>query len=340
LDVYGPQLLAAGIHVDTLDMPRGMLTPRGIVRLGRILSRQRPDVVQTWMYHADLVGGLVGRGLRIPVLWNLRNSDLDPMRTSFATRLVVRFLALLGRQVPVRIVSCSQKAIDVHSTLGYPSDRFDIIHNGFDCLAFNHDQNVRRQMRTTLGIKPHTLVLGMVARWDPQKDHANLLAALARLARSIPEFCCVLVGHGMSKENLELYSQIQSHGLSDRVLLLGLRNDIPAVMNAFDLKVLSSAYGEAFPNVLAEAMACGVPCVTTRVGDAGLIVGDTGWVVPPGDAEALAEAIAQALRARQDGAAWQGRQFRCRDRIVREFSLDRMARSYHDLWRRVARRRT
>jgi len=289
------------------------------------------------MYHGDLVGALAARGLDIPIVWGLRHSNLDVGRTSLATRMVVRLLAGLSHRMPRRIASCSQEAARIHTALGYPAKRFAIIPNGYDCSAFAVDAGLRQKVRAEFRIDPDTPVLGLAARWDPQKDHANLLAALAILARAMPAFCCLLFGHGMIGDNAELQSLIARYELKDRVTLLGPRQDVPAVMNSLDLHVLSSA-SEAFPNVLAEAMACGVPCVTTRVGDAALIVGDTGWVVPPGDAEALAEAIAQALRAHQDGAAWQNRQLRCRERIVREFSLERMVRSYHGLWRHVARR--
>lgn len=337
-DFYGPRLQASGVSVDALGMSRGRLSPSGLYRLRQLILKYRPDVIQTWMYHGDLVGALAARGLDIPIVWGLRNSNLEVGRTSLATRMVVRLLAGISHRMPRRIASCSQEAARIHTALGYPAKRFAIIPNGYDCSSFAVDAGLRQKVRAEFRIDPDAPVLGMAARWDPQKDHANLLAALAILARTVPAVRCLLFGHGMVGDNPELQALIQRFGLKDQIVLLGLRQDVPAVMNSLDLHVLSSAYGEAFPNVLAESMACGVPCVTTQVGDAALIVGDTGWVVPPGDAEALAEAIAQALRARQDVEAWQGRQFRCRDRIVREFSLERMVRSYHGLWRHVARR--
>jgi glycosyltransferase involved in cell wall biosynthesis len=141
----------------------------------------------------------------------------------------------------------------------------------------------------------------------------------------------VLAGTGCSDDNAALVAQIKDHGFQGAVRLLGRRGDIPAIMNALDLHVLSSR-SEAFPNVVAEAMACGTPCVVTDVGDAALIVGNTGWVVPPRDPERLAEAIVEALRERTDAKQWQSRSRAARQRILNEFSLEDMVERYHRVW--------
>jgi glycosyltransferase involved in cell wall biosynthesis len=172
----------------------------------------------------------------------------------------------------------------------------------------------------------------MVARFDPQKDHANLLAALSLLKERGVEYCCVFVGTGVDCANETLTQLISAAGLEKNVQLLGRRNDIPAVMNALDLHVLSSSFGEAFPNVLAEAMACGTPCVTTDVGDAALIIGETGWVVPPEDVGALANSIEKAIMLWQDQPGWQKRKRACRKRVEDEFSLSAMVSAYRGAW--------
>jgi glycosyltransferase involved in cell wall biosynthesis len=174
----------------------------------------------------------------------------------------------------------------------------------------------------------------MVGRFDPQKDHPNLLGALAELKGKGHAVRCALVGKGLDRANASLMGSITGFGLSpDReLLLLGQRNDISTVMNALDIHLLSSAYGEAFPNVLAEAMACGTPCVTTDVGDAALIVGETGWVVPPRDSKSLAHSIRSAIKLSQDQPGWKVRQMACRKRIDTEFSIERMVCAYRDVW--------
>jgi glycosyltransferase involved in cell wall biosynthesis len=330
---YGPLLRAAGISVHCLDMPRRRITLRGVWRLWRLLRRQQPDVVQTWMYHADLIGGLLGRLAGVStIVWGVHHTTLEAGKSSRSTILIAKLLGHLSRMVPQRIAVCAHKAFEVHGALGYDTARMRVIPNGYDLSAFAPDEGARRLLRLELGIGEQVPLLGMVGRFDPQKDHANLLVALASLREQGRDFVCVLVGTRIEASNSELMAEICALGLEEHVRLLGRRNDIPAVMNSLDLHILSSAFGEAFPNVLAESMACGTPCVTTDVGDAALIVGDTGWVVPPSNSKALAEAIDAAISA---GATpeWETRREGARRRIEEHFGIERMVAAYGAVWR-------
>ncbi|MBI5431130.1 MAG: glycosyltransferase [Nitrosomonadales bacterium] len=330
---YGALLKQAGIAVHCLDMPRGRVTPGGIWKLARLLRQLRPDVVQTWMYHADLLGGLVARvaGIR-HVFWGLHHTNLEQGKTRRATILVARLNALLSRWIPERIVSCSQKGVAAHQAIGYAAKKFRVIPNGYDLRQFAPDPQAGAALRSTLPLPDGVPLLGMVARFDPQKDHPNLITALGLLKQGGHDFRCVLAGSGMTVANTGLVDWLDTHGIRDRILLLGQRSDIPAVMNALDVHVLSSA-GEGFPNVLCEAMACGTPCVTTDAGDAGLIVGDTGWVVPVGSAASLADALTDAFGQRvADPAAWERRKAAARQRILDRFSIERMVDGYNRAW--------
>jgi len=332
IGLYGERLTSAGIPLHTLNMPRGRLTLQGLIKLFRILRAVKPDVVQTWMYHADLVGGLIARMVGIKqVVWGIRHSNLDPELTSRSTRIVAKACAVLSNIVPAAIVSCSEQGAVLHQELGYIPEKFSVIPNGYNLEHFSPNLMGRKQLRQVWGISDEDILLGMVARWHPQKDHANLLTALARVAASGVSFRCVLVGSEMSDNNKVLVRLIDTHGLRDRVVLAGSRDDIPAVMNALDLHVLSSAGGEAFPNVIAEAMACGTPCIVTDVGDAALIVGDTGWVLEPKNPKLLCLAIKQAL-SELNRFKWDARKERVRTRIVDEFSLDQMVQNYKSIW--------
>lgn len=330
---YAELLEDAGIAVVCLNMPKGRLSLQGICKLWRLIRGIRPDVVQTWMYHADLVGGLVAKlaGIRA-IYWGIRNSDLHPVKTKLSTRLVVQLCAKVSRWLPVKIICCARKGLLVHQQLGYPAEKCVVIPNGYDLGRFRPDYVARRRIRNELGIPEAMPLLGMVARFDPQKDHSNLLEALYILKNNVIEFRCVLVGNGLTAENRELFERIEGYGLDENILLLGSCNDISAIMNGLDVHVLSSAYGEAFPNVLAEAMACGTPCISTDVGDATMIVADTGWIVSPRNPDELATTIIESIRLLNEKSQWDVRQKRCRDRIVENFSIEKTIQAFRDVW--------
>jgi glycosyltransferase involved in cell wall biosynthesis len=332
---YASVLRAHGAEVVALGMPAGRVTLSGLRALAGTIRRAHPDVVQTWMYHADLIGGLIARlsGFR-SIVWGIRNSDLDPSRTKASTRLVVRLCGWLSGRLPAAIVSCSERARDIHVDKGYEKEKFVVIPNGCDVSLFRPDEDARRALRSEWGVPERQPLVGMVARWDPQKDHANFLAAAARVAASRPAARFALAGPDMTPDNRPLVALVDAAGLREAVFLLGPRADVPAVMSALDLHVLSSAYGEAFPNVVMEAMACGIPCVVTDVGDAAYIVGDAGWTVPPEDSELLAGAVDRALAMSvSDRGALASR---CRERIARHFTISQMAEAYVAIWRRVS----
>jgi glycosyltransferase involved in cell wall biosynthesis len=328
---YGVLMEECGVEVITLSMPQGKVTPGGLYTLWKKLRELKPDTVQTWLYHADLVGGVIARlaGVR-RVFWGIRHSNLSPGTVKGSTILVAKLCARLSRCVPYKIISCSRQAIQSHTSIGYDAERFLVIPNGYNLAQFRPLPRQACDLRTQLGIGADTVVLGMVGRFDPQKDHRNLLDALAAM-KIDRKSVCLLVGTGMDERNQALINMLEDTGTAQQVKLLGRRSDIPAVMSALDIHVLSSL-GEAFPNVLAEAMACGTPCVTTDVGDAALIVGDTGWVVPPLNPLELARALKGAVTALDDSESWRRRCFSAQRRIEKEFSIQTMVDSYHAAW--------
>ena len=334
--VFGPRLRAAGIPVTTLGMGRGLGAVRGVFALYRFLRRESPDVVQTWMYHADLVGGVVARlaGVRA-VAWGIRNSGANLGRASRLARLVAWGCARLSHRVPAAIIACAQDAARRHAAWGYAAEKLQVIPNGYDFSRWHADADARKALRAQWGVPAGAVVIGSVARWNPLKDHANLFAALALCSRREAPLRCILVGDGMDTANRDLMALADRHGVRDDILTLGPRSDVPGIMAALDVHVLSSC-AEGFPNVVVEAMAAGALCVVTDVGDAAAIVGENGWVVAPSSPDALAEAMAAAAATiGTDRAA--DLVGRGRDSVVRRFGLDVMVRDYARAWRRLAR---
>lgn len=324
-------LTAAGIPVDVLGISIERPNPLLVVRLARQIRAFRPNIVQTWLYHSDLVGGLAARLVKVrAVVWNIRSNELPTDATKARTRWVMFACAALSRVVPDRVVCCSEAAVRTHIKSGYVAQRMILIPNGFDVARLRPDPTARERLIGMLGLPAGSRVVGNVARFDPFKDHETILRAAAIVRKELRNAYFVMIGRGMDSENAALGTWLDQYGLRCAVRLLGERTDIPEITAGFDI-ACSSSVSEAFPNTLAEAMACGVPCVATDAGDARLIVGDTGWVVPCRDPANLAAALLQALSLPPDGLREIGR--RARQHVEARFDIGFAVRQYADLYR-------
>lgn len=324
-----------GIPVFSLGMKRKWPDPRGLTGILRLLRKERPDILQTWLYHSDLLGLLAGKIYGVPrLLWNIRCSNMDMYRYGRVTAMVVALNARLSG-IPESIIVNSFAGKEYHQRIGYRPKRWDVIPNGFDTQTFRLDERARAGLRNELGLPEKSLLIGLVARFDPMKDHRNYFLAARHLlstAEGEEDVHFVLAGLGVDAGNVKMRSIITDCGLNGRVHLLGERTDIPYVTSAFDI-ASSSSLGEGFPNVVGEAMASGVPCAVTDVGDSAWLVGDTGRVVPPGDPVALAEAWRDLIRMGVDRRRSMG--VAARRRIEEEFSADVMVRRYEMVYETV-----
>jgi len=328
LGEIGRRIQTLGVPVEALNMRPGMIpSPTAFFRLVRRLKELKPDVVHTWMYHADLFGGAAARMAWGPtVAWGIRNGNLDRDKTKLSTRLVAVTCALVSRFIPDRILSCSEVARQIHVTLGYAPDKMRVIPNGFDLDRFRPDEVARQQVRAELGMRQETPIVGLIGRFDPQKNHLGFVEAAGLLHQKMPDVHFLLAGQEVNENNVELMRAVDNAGIGEVAHLLGLRNDMPRLMAALDVLASSSSYGEAFPNVLGEAMACGVPCTVTDVGDSAYIVGETGRVVPPGDMAGLADAMETLLTLSSAERASLGQQARAR--VAEHFEIGQVVRQY------------
>lgn len=336
---HSARLAEQGIDVVHVGMNSAVDVGPAFLALLRHLRRWNPDVVQTWLCRSNVIGGLAARLVGAPVVWGIHASTFD-RRSSLGSRAMVYFSALTAGWLPERIISCSAAAALNHQRIGYPKSKIVLAPNGVDTDTFRSDCSARERLRAELGVDADVFLMGMIARWHPQKDHVTLFEALASLSRQteVPTpWKCVLVGEGMDGRNRELSRLLTSFAVRDKVILAGARSDIERVMCAIDLNVLSSLT-EALPNVVLEAMACGAPCLVTDVGDCAALVGETGWVAPPRSPEQLAKCLAIAMReARQDDSgAWTARKSAARARIVEGFTIATMYSAYARVWSAVS----
>lgn len=302
------RLQAAGVTVEDLGLRRGIPNPMGLFRLAGIIRRQKPSVLQSWMYHADLVAllslWLSGQRKTTRLYWGVRCSDVDLGAYPVSLRIVVRLCALLSRYAD-GVVYNSQAGRIAHRKLGYRPRRSVVVDNGFDTGAFAPGSADSRQVRRELDLPEDAFVVATVARYDTMKGYDTLLAALRR-SRDVT--------------GLAIGAGTESLAGKTRVIPLGERDDIPRLLSAVDALVSPSHFGEGFSNAIGEAMASGLPVVATDVGDAARIVGDAGIVVPPRDADALASALA---RLRDDTELRRSLGEKARAQIEESFGLQR-----------------
>ena len=333
---YSALLQEQGIELHHLGMTSLFHAPKAALQLRRIIRDSGADVVHCWMYRSNVFGGIVAKAAGKEVVWGIHSSSFKPLKRF--SRALVHFSGWLARWTPDFIVNCSSRSAELHRKIGYSAADGAVVPNGYDASAFFPDETARHMTRKALGIGPREFAVGAIARWDRLKDIPNLIAAV-RLARDRGvELRCFQVGSGLTPDNAELMREIERAGCSDIVVPLGLRPDVSDIARALDVHLLGSRT-EAFPNVVAETMLSGTPNIVTDVGDCALMIGNTGWLVPPGNPDRLADAIVQAYRMWKDKPGeWAARRNAAREWISANFSLDRMTEAYDQVWRRVAAR--
>lgn len=324
----GEQIRALGFPVTSLNMRAGHPTLRGFFQLIGLLKKFRPSILQTWLYHADLMGLLAAKLTGVPaVVWNIRSAEMDFSLYRKLSSLVVRTCAILSG-IPNAIIINSRTGQEVHTRLGYHPKEWRFIPNGIDLERFSRNAEAGCSMRQDWGIAPEETLVGLVGRLDPMKDHPTFIKAAAIVQARCPRARFVCVGDGPAAYLAELEELAGQVGIP-QFIWAGSRTDMPAVYNALDLLV-SASLGEGFPNVVAEAMACERPCVVTDVGDSATLVAGTGQSVPPRNLPALAEAILRIIELSPAERAQLGK--KARQRIQENFSLEQMVRAYSDLY--------
>jgi glycosyltransferase involved in cell wall biosynthesis len=333
----GDKIRGLDIDIESFGMVPGKLEPAKVLRLSKSLKSKQPRIIQTWLWHSDLFGTLASRiaGLKVPVVWGLHITELEPRHVKKTSIMAADTCAKLSKSAwaPSKIICCSKVTMEFHIKKGYDPEKMQVINNGIDTLLYKPDTEARDAVRNELGIPNTSVLIGMAARFHPQKDHLNFVSAASILTKNTPDVHFLLCGNNIDWSNDSLVSLINDAGIRDNVHLIGLRNDMPRVHASLDIGTLSSYGGEAFPLVICEVMSCGVPCVVTDVGDSSFILEDTGVVVPHSDPQALADGWQKLVEIGAEKRIGLGSS--ARNRIISDFSLPVIANKYENLYDEV-----
>ena len=331
---YGQELAHEGYNIISLNLSKMPPSIMSIYYLYQVLKKREYNLVQTWMYHADLLGGMFCYLLKKKIYWNIRNSDLNREWSPYLTIIIQKLCAFISKKVPYKIISCSEKASNIHQDLGYDSSKMKIIENGYNLLEFRGDKNLRINFRKKYEIKNDEFIFGMVARWDSQKDFKTLMNSIQIFFENNRNAKCkiFLAGQNISHSNIEL-SKLINEDISKKIELLGNLKDTQNFYNGIDCHILSSAGNEGFPNVVAEAMACELPCISTNVGDISKIIYDKNWIVPVKSPILLAKKMEDILKLKFNNInKFNDIKTKNRQHILNNFTIEKMLKSYHSCW--------
>ncbi len=326
------RLVSAGVPVESLNIASWIHLPRAAWRFWRLLGRVRPSLVQCWLYHSDLFGGVLARLRGIPVVWGVRTTSLG-IGNARSTPMIRWLCARLSGLVPSAIVFVAQAAQRSHEAIGYRPRMARVIPNGLSPRSEEWLHAQRAAFRRAHAIGDDETVIGWVGRYNPDKDVPNFLRAMARVQSARARTRVAMVGRGLDAQASAMLPLLATLSATERarLLLLGERRDVDVCYAGFDLFVLSSRT-EAFPNVLAEAMSAGLACVSTDVGDTAELLGDTGLRVQPQNSDALACAV---IRLLDDPASRQVLGEAARLRILQLYSMQNCVQRYVETYRQV-----
>ena len=327
---YGNKLKLHNIKVYSLGFKKSLFDIFKFFKLMHLIYKISPNIVQTWMYHSDIIGSIATKIIsRAPIIWNVRHGKYD---NKLSSRIIIFVCSFFSKIFPKAIISCAQSAINIHKHYGYDKSKFVLIENGFDLDYFSKKNNLI--YKKNLGIPINSFVVSYPARFHPQKNHEMFLSAAENILNTIPNVFFILCGRDIGSNNQLLTKLISKYKLRKRVLLLGEVSNIKSIYNISDLTCLTSSEGEAFPNIVAESMACEVLCISTPVGDAPIIINDDKYLIDFNDADGLANSIINFLKLTNTEKIKIGK--KCRSNILRRYQIDKIINKYNSLYKQYA----
>ena len=326
--ILSEKIRALDIPVLSLNMNSGV-SFSGAIGLIKACRKIQPDVIQGWMVHGNAASALAGFVCRKKVLWGVRHSNLPAGTENRMTMWLDGLLALIS-PLPKKIIYNSEAGRIYHESIGYRSNKSKMIPNGFDTDVFKPSTADRVRIRQELRTPEKALLIGMIGRFHPMKDHDTFLQAAAMLIEKRADVRFILAGRDCDRHNVLLYNALLKQCLIDNFSLLGERKDIANITAALDIATSSSFSSEGFSNSIGEAMSCGVPCIVTDVGDSQEIVGDTGIVVPARDPAALMRGWLALMEMGETERNRLG--YRARERIISRYSIQYIVKKYEEVY--------
>jgi glycosyltransferase involved in cell wall biosynthesis len=324
-----------GVFVHALGMRSLIDFPITLWRMIQLLRYYKPAIVHTWMYHANLLGGAAAKIVGFSsVVWGIHSVAI-PQGMLSPTYWLVRLGALFSYFIPNRIVCCANSAKTTHIKLHYAAHNMTVIPNGYDFSAFDRDPNLMQKARLELGFVDADIVVGVVGRFDPLKDFHNFVTAASFMAAKRGDVKFLMVGRGNEWSNDLLREWIEVAGLSEQFKLVGQQTNVAYYLSAMDIFCLSSV-SEAFPNVVVEAMAIGLPCVVTRAGDAADILGNDDFVVPVKDSAALATVLLRMCNLNPVVRTILGEENA--KKVREEYGIEKIRQKYEEIYDQVSRK--
>ena len=331
---YEDKFKQMNIKVHNIGIPRGSFAFKHITHIIKILKNSDCDLIQTWMYHSDFLGGILAKIFtNKKILWNIRSSNLSWNLNRWHTVIIAKICSVFSYFIPSVIISNSNRAIAYHRNYGYSKKKFNLIFNGFDSQILKKNSNLREKLRSEFKIKKDDFIIGNIARWDPQKDQNNLLKAFSLIPNK-KKIKLFLLGENISKQNVHLMNLIKNYDIKkDEIILHEQTDRVYDILNIFDLSVISSV-GESFPNAIPESMLMEIPVISTRVGDIENVINNsTGWICEPEKSYELKNKIVFAMEEFESKKTkWLQRKNNCREKIINFFEIDEMIKNYDSIW--------